>query len=105
MRCNYRVVRQSEATLDLSSVPRKGIRGKIKVKQRHREFSDECLIALAVSIAMAAVLFGCAPPPISELLKDGVNCRASITMPSERPRESETIDVAVKIYECKEVKQ
>lgn len=58
-------------------------------------------ILIASGLLVAMLIAGCKAPPISELLKDGVNCKATITMPETRP--GETVDVAVKIYECHEV--
>lgn len=55
---------------------------------------------------LVVVFFGvmaitrCAPPKVSELLKDGVKCRARITMP-DVPR-GETVEVSVDIFECTE---
>lgn len=50
------------------------------------------------------LLIACAPPKISEFLKEGVNCKAAITMPDGRP--GEVIEVPnVRIYECHEVQK
>lgn len=54
-----------------------------------------------VAFGLVAMLFGCAPPPVSELLKDGINCRAAITMPEGTVRDGDVVDVKVRIYDCK----
>lgn len=68
---------------------------------------DQIFGALILFIIVVAVLFsfvGCQMPPVSELLKGGLDCRAKIVVPDELPR-GETVDVGVQIYDCKEMVQ
>jgi len=42
---------------------------------------------------------GCQPPPIEDLIGEGINCKATLELPD---RHGETIEVEVRIYDCKE---
>ncbi len=66
-------------------------------------FFDLAFLLMMLALAIFA-LCSCAPPTVEEFLGDGVNCKAAITMPDEEPERGETVTVAVRIYDCKEVK-
>ena len=68
------------------------------------EFMKDTVLFLMLAAVAACLLFvitRCGAPPIEEILGPGVDCKARITMPDLRP--GETVDVAVKIYDCKGV--
>lgn len=73
-------------------------------KQEYQLINDAFFwVAVMIVFVLAVMATACAPPKVSELLGgDGINCKAAITMPDERPREGETVNVAVRIYDCTE---
>lgn len=95
MRERYGQLRRDDRTMDLSGLPRGAASTKRGIKMRD-------IWVFIVAGALVWLFTSCAPPPASELLKNGVNCKAAITVPDEAPRARETINVDVRIYDCKE---
>lgn len=57
-------------------------------------------------VCIMLALASCQMPPLSEVVKNGVDCKADITTPSgvdSRPQPGEIVTVKVKIYDCKDV--
>ncbi len=44
---------------------------------------------------------GCAPPPVSELLKDGVTCKVEIELPDEELQRGEKVEVLARFTNCR----
>ena len=61
------------------------------------------LVAVLLAITALVWLTACAPPKLVDVMpKDGVKCKAEITMPDELPRGRESIEVKVRIFSCVE---
>ena len=70
------------------------------VEQKGEPLRPYLLVILSFTIIVVA---RCAPPKVSEMLGDGINCKAEITMP-EAPRAGDPpVEVKVRIFDCSEV--
>lgn len=72
---------------------------------RNRRYQENLIATaatLVVGVAIVLVVFGCAPS-VEDFLGPGLDCKADITMPEERPtaRPGTTVSVDVKIHGCK----
>lgn len=60
---------------------------------------------ILIFVALALLLLYCAPPKVAELLKGGIDCDVSITMPDEVPARGEELHVQARFTNCRDVVQ